>query len=172
MQTAQAALLDTFTDSNTRERKPYEADGIVASTAHLWLQRDPMWSRHSISYVIQFPTWPVRNALLLLLHHLISPFHFPSSLQCALSTSMAVIGLNPSSFSLLLSNLPPFHLGTLLNSCPSFPTNVLSFWSLLTYATTHANTHARAHTYTCTLALIWISMAGGMGADLGAASIR
>lgn len=57
--TVQAGLLDTFTDSNTRERRPYEADGLVASTAHMWLQRDPMWSRHSISYVIQYPTWPV-----------------------------------------------------------------------------------------------------------------
>ena len=39
--------------------RPYEADGLVAGTAHLWLQRDPMWSRHSASYVIQYPTWPV-----------------------------------------------------------------------------------------------------------------
>lgn len=57
--TVKAGLLDTFTDSNTRERKPYEADGLVASTSRLWLQRDPMWSRHSASYVIEHPTWPV-----------------------------------------------------------------------------------------------------------------
>jgi hypothetical protein len=57
--TVQAGLLDTFTDSNTRERKPYEADGLVAGTSRVWLQRDLMWLRHSISYVIQYPTWPV-----------------------------------------------------------------------------------------------------------------
>ena len=37
----------------------YEADGLVAATAHLWLQRDVMWARHSHAYVIQYPTWPV-----------------------------------------------------------------------------------------------------------------
>jgi hypothetical protein len=57
--TVQAAILDTYTDSNTRERRPYEADGLVAATAHLWLQRDVMWARHSHAYVIQYPTWPV-----------------------------------------------------------------------------------------------------------------
>ena len=53
------ALLDTFTDLNTGERRPYEADSLVASTSHLWLQRYPVWSRYSIAYVIQYPTWPV-----------------------------------------------------------------------------------------------------------------
>jgi len=51
--TVQAAVLDTYTDSNTRERRPYEADGLVEATAHLWLQRDVMWVRHSHAYVIQ-----------------------------------------------------------------------------------------------------------------------
>ena len=55
--TVQAAILDTYTDSNTRERRPYEADGLVAATAHLWLQRDVMWARHSHAYAIQYPTW-------------------------------------------------------------------------------------------------------------------
>jgi hypothetical protein len=36
--TAQAAVLDTYTDSNTRERRPYEADGLVASTSRGWVQ--------------------------------------------------------------------------------------------------------------------------------------
>lgn len=48
-----------MSDSNTRERKPYEADGLVAAHSHMWLQRDPMWVRHSVSYVTQYPTWPV-----------------------------------------------------------------------------------------------------------------
>jgi hypothetical protein len=52
----QAALLDTYTDSNTRERRPYEADGLVESTGRLWIQRDYMWARHSHSYVITCPT--------------------------------------------------------------------------------------------------------------------
>ena len=33
-----------------RERRPYEADELVAATAHLWLQRDVMWTRHSHAY--------------------------------------------------------------------------------------------------------------------------
>ena len=45
--TLEAGVLDTYTDSNTRERRPYEADGLVASTARGWLQRDMMWARHS-----------------------------------------------------------------------------------------------------------------------------
>lgn len=57
--TMKYAVLDTFIDSDTRERRPYEADGLVVSTARNWLQRDPMWNRHSVSYVVQFPTWPV-----------------------------------------------------------------------------------------------------------------
>ena len=31
--TVQAGILDTYTDSNTRERRPYEADGLVEATA-------------------------------------------------------------------------------------------------------------------------------------------
>ncbi len=43
--TLEAASLDTYTDSNTRERRPYEADGIIAATARLLIQRDYMWPR-------------------------------------------------------------------------------------------------------------------------------
>jgi hypothetical protein len=35
-----AASLDSYSDSNTRERRPYEADGIIAATARLLVQRD------------------------------------------------------------------------------------------------------------------------------------
>jgi len=31
--TVHAASLDSYSDSNTRERRPYEADGIIAATA-------------------------------------------------------------------------------------------------------------------------------------------
>jgi len=55
----QAGIIDTYTDSNTRERRPYEADGLVAATARGWVQRDFAWARHSHSYVFAFPTWPV-----------------------------------------------------------------------------------------------------------------
>jgi hypothetical protein len=57
--TLEAASLDTFTDSNTRERDPYEADGIIAATSRLLIQRDFFWSRHSSAFVILNPTCPV-----------------------------------------------------------------------------------------------------------------
>jgi len=57
--TLEAASLDTYTDSNTRERRPYEADGIIAATGRLMLQRDFLWPRHSHAWVINDPTWPV-----------------------------------------------------------------------------------------------------------------
>ena len=57
--TLEAAVLDTYTDSNTRERTPYEADGLIAATGRLMLQRDMMWARHSHSFIFTHPTWPV-----------------------------------------------------------------------------------------------------------------
>ena len=57
--TVDAASLDTYTDSNTRERRPYEADGIIAASARLLVQRDVLWGRHSHAWVINDPTWPV-----------------------------------------------------------------------------------------------------------------
>ena len=57
--TLDAASLDTYTDSNTRERRPYEADGIIAATGRLLVQRDVLWPRHSHAWVIHDPTWPV-----------------------------------------------------------------------------------------------------------------
>lgn len=57
--TLEAASLDTYADSNTRERRPYEADGGIAASARLLVQREYMWGRHSHAWVIQNPTWPV-----------------------------------------------------------------------------------------------------------------
>ena len=54
-----SAALDTYTDSNTRERTPYEADGIIAASGRLLVQRDFLWGRHSHSYVLLHSTWPV-----------------------------------------------------------------------------------------------------------------
>jgi hypothetical protein len=45
--TLDAASLDSYTDSNTRERTVYEADGIIAATNRLLVQRDLLWGRHS-----------------------------------------------------------------------------------------------------------------------------
>ena len=45
--TLHGAALDTYTDSNTRERTPYEADGIIAASSRLLVQRDVLWPRHS-----------------------------------------------------------------------------------------------------------------------------
>jgi hypothetical protein len=48
--TLEAGVLDTYADSNTRERRPYEADGLIAGSARLMVQRNAlMWSRHSHS---------------------------------------------------------------------------------------------------------------------------
>eukprot|EP01050_Picozoa_sp_SAG11_P012697 SAG11_NODE_1429_length_4936_cov_5.029539_3_plen_589_part_00 len=57
--TLEGASLDTYTDSNTRERRPYEADGIIAASARLLVQRDVLWPRHSHAWVLNDPTWPV-----------------------------------------------------------------------------------------------------------------
>jgi hypothetical protein len=58
--TLEAGVLDTYADSNTRERRPYEADGLIAGSARLMVQRSAMmWSRHSHSYMIANPTWPI-----------------------------------------------------------------------------------------------------------------
>ena len=57
--TVNAASLTTYSDSNTRERRPYEADGVIAASARLLVQRDVLWARHSHAWVIQYPTWPV-----------------------------------------------------------------------------------------------------------------
>ena len=57
--TLYSASLDTYTDSNTRERTPYEADGLIAMSGRLVVQREYLYARHSHAYVIQNPTWPV-----------------------------------------------------------------------------------------------------------------
>jgi hypothetical protein len=50
--TMKATSLDTYTDSNTRERLPYELDGFIAATARLVTQREYAWPRHSFGYNI------------------------------------------------------------------------------------------------------------------------
>lgn len=50
--------LDTFTDSNVRERTPYEADGFVASESFWTLRSDSDWTQHSIQFILNNPTWP------------------------------------------------------------------------------------------------------------------
>ena len=57
--TLDGGIVDTYTDSNTRERRPYECDGLVAATSRLLIQSDAMWGRHSHSWVLETPTWPV-----------------------------------------------------------------------------------------------------------------
>ena len=52
--TLKAGVLDTFTDSNTRERRPYEADELVAASSRFWVQADVALSRHSTSYVLEY----------------------------------------------------------------------------------------------------------------------
>ena len=50
--------LDTFTDSNTRERLPYEADGYITARSRWVLQEEYEWPKHSIKHVLHNPTWP------------------------------------------------------------------------------------------------------------------
>ena len=45
--TLDGGVIDTYTDSNTRERRPYECDGLIASANRQLLQSDAMWARHS-----------------------------------------------------------------------------------------------------------------------------
>jgi hypothetical protein len=56
--THRVTALDTFTDSNTRERTPYEADGFVNARSRWVLQREYNWLRHSSAFVAYNPTWP------------------------------------------------------------------------------------------------------------------
>ena len=56
--TLRYVVMDTYTDSNTRERRPYESDGMIAALNRGLLQRDRMWQRHSASWILEYPTWP------------------------------------------------------------------------------------------------------------------
>jgi hypothetical protein len=56
--TMKVTSLDTTTDSNTRERRPYEADGYITGSAWSVYQREYMWNRHSTLFNFQQPTWP------------------------------------------------------------------------------------------------------------------
>ena len=50
--------LDTYTDSNTRERTPYEADGYITASSRYVFQREFAWATHSNAYMLQKNTWP------------------------------------------------------------------------------------------------------------------
>eukprot|EP00948_MAST-09A_sp_MAST-9A-sp1_P003961 g3961.t1 len=50
--------LDVTTDSNTRERLPYEADGYLTLRSWYALRADYDWPLHSINHLLNNPTWP------------------------------------------------------------------------------------------------------------------
>jgi hypothetical protein len=50
--------LDTFTDSNVRERTPYEADGYITARSYWALTSERAWVRHGTQYLLHHPTWP------------------------------------------------------------------------------------------------------------------
>ena len=50
--------LDTFTDSNARERMPYEADGFCAAQSYWALRYDRALVAHTAQYLLNNPTWP------------------------------------------------------------------------------------------------------------------
>ena len=57
--TLKVTSLDTTTDSNTRERRPYEADGQIAGASREVLQRNALaWNHHSYRHNYVNPTWP------------------------------------------------------------------------------------------------------------------
>ena len=57
--TIKVTSLDTTTDSNTRERLPYEADGLITGASRAALQRNAMsWNHHSFKNNFENPTWP------------------------------------------------------------------------------------------------------------------
>ena len=56
--TVKVTSLDTTTDSNTREKLPYEADGYITGGTRRAMQRDQTWQRHSSKHNIRNPTWP------------------------------------------------------------------------------------------------------------------
>jgi hypothetical protein len=57
--TLEAGVVDTLTDSNARERRPYECDGLIGGTNRALVQGDQMLNRHSYSWTLEVPTWPV-----------------------------------------------------------------------------------------------------------------
>jgi hypothetical protein len=59
-----SAALDTYTDSNTRERTPYEADGLISASGRIAVQREYLFPRHSHSFVLTYPTWPLEWKML------------------------------------------------------------------------------------------------------------
>ena len=56
--TLRSTSLDTTTDSNTRERLPYEADAYITGLSRLALQAEYEWPRHSWMHTLRNPTWP------------------------------------------------------------------------------------------------------------------
>jgi alpha-L-rhamnosidase len=58
LNTVKVTSLDTTTDSNTREKLPYEADGFITGGTRHSVQRDSTWQRHSSLHNIRNPTWP------------------------------------------------------------------------------------------------------------------
>jgi len=56
--TLKVTSLDTTTDSNTRERLPYEADGFITAESRMALQADVAWVVHSFRHNLLNPTWP------------------------------------------------------------------------------------------------------------------
>ena len=57
--TLEAGVVDTLTDSNARERRPYECDGLIGGSNRALIQSDQMLNRHSFGWVLEVPTWPV-----------------------------------------------------------------------------------------------------------------
>lgn len=51
--TLEAGVVDTLTDSNARERRPYECDGYIGGSNRALIQSDQMLNRHSYGWVLE-----------------------------------------------------------------------------------------------------------------------
>ena len=92
--TMKMTSLDTFTDSNTRERLPYEADGFITARTRWATQQEYMWPRHSIEMVMNNPTWPTewKQWTILLVHE-----------QWLMTGDLSIVQ-NDRNFALLVNN--------------------------------------------------------------------
>ena len=50
--------LDTMTDSNTRERRPYEADAFITGWTRFVMSNGSEWQQHTYAHMFRNPTWP------------------------------------------------------------------------------------------------------------------
>jgi alpha-L-rhamnosidase len=56
--TIKATTLDVYTDSNVRERGPYEGDAYVNGLSHYAVAKEFLVQRYTTAFLLENPTWP------------------------------------------------------------------------------------------------------------------